>query len=305
MLSEKTLDYSLDEVEVLRRRLAECERALAQQKQLEVASREKIAELRKLLGEERKQKGGRKGGHARETKVKRTTAVAAVPVLSDDTWVASMAHELKQPLTAILNYTQACSRLVQAGEVDVPELVNALDQASQQAERAAELVQHLRRVAVPTKLQVSTVSIDAVIREAVRLVEGELQNAKVELELRFSESAPVVQADPVQIRLVLLNLLRNAIEAMAKSPAKGRVITVRTIHRSADVEVAVRDTGEGLSVDVVRNLFEPYQTTKPQGMGLGLTLCRAIVQAHGGRIWAKPHAERGSTFYFTLPTKVP
>ena len=216
-----------------------------------------------------------------------------------------MAHELKQPLTAILNYTQACSRLVQAGEVDVPELLNALEQVSQQAERAAELVQHLRRVAVPTKLQFSTVSIDAVIREALRLVEGELHNAKVELDLRFSESAPVIQVDPVQIRLVLLNLLRNAIEAMGKTPLKGRSIRIMTVHRATEVEVAVRDTGEGLSMTAVQNLFEPYQTTKPQGMGLGLALCRAIVQAHGGRIWAKPHADRGSTFYFTLPTKVP
>ena len=243
----------MDELETLRRRLAECEHALARQKQTEVASREKIAELRKLLGDERKQKGHRKptgSRSARETKVKRSTTLAIDSGLSQDTWVASMAHELKQPLTAILNYTQACSRLVQAGEVDIPELLNALEQASQQAERAAELVQHLRRVAVPTKLQFSMLDIDVVIREALRLVEGELHNAKVELDLRFSESAPVIQADPVQIRLVLLNLLRNAIEAMEKTSPKGRSITIRTIHRATEVEVAVRDNGEGLSLDI-------------------------------------------------------
>ena len=228
-----------------------------------------------------------------------------MPVLSDDTWVASMAHELKQPLTAILNYTQACSRLVQAGEVDVPELVNALDQASQQAERAAELVQHLRRGGRADK----TAGLYRLhrCRDTRGGAAGRRRAAKRQggAGAAFLGTAPVVQADPVQIRLVLLNLLRNAIEAMAKSlPRDASSPSARFTARRMS-RWPWRDTGEGLSVDVVRNLFEPYQTTKPQGMGLGLTLCRAIVQAHGGRIWAKPHAERGSTFYFTLPTKVP
>ena len=148
-------------------------------------------------------------------------------------------------------------------------------------------------------------SLNKLIEEASALALVGAKERGVRVRFQFDPAVQMVLADKVQIQQVLLNLLRNAIEAMARTPHKGRLISIRTIHRANEVEVAVRDTGEGLSMAVVRNLFEPYQTTKPQGMGLGLALCRAIVQAHGGRIWAKPHAERGSTFYFTLPTKVP
>jgi len=270
------------EVETLRKRLAQSERAVTRHKKAEERALQKAAELEQLLADRR-----REG--------------PAPSVAGTEGWFAGLIHELKQPLTAIVNYIRACCHLVETGQIDSRDLRHALEQASLQADRAAELLRNLRRVSVPTARQPSPMEIADVIREAVHLLEGEFLAAKIQMETHFADTVAAIQADPLQIRLVLLNLLRNAIEAIERSKAGERSIRIAVEQRATEIEVAIRDTGEGLSLQAVHNLFEPFQTTQPQGTGIGLALCRAIVQAHGGRLWAKPHANRGTTFFFTLP----
>jgi signal transduction histidine kinase len=301
------------EVKMLRKRLAQCERAVERHKLAEKTARSETEKLRALLLEFRKQRssaragplspgprltGGRTGNNVAGD---RSTATPAWG--GQDAWVNTIAHELKQPLTAIVNYTRACSRLVEGGQADAGELLDALQQAANQAERAADMIQQLRRVAVPGRLQTSTVDLGSLCREAAALLERDLQAAGAALELQIPPTLATVPADLFQVRLVLVNLVRNAIESLARG--KQKLIRITVSQSEAEIEVAVHDTGEGLSVAMVRNLFEPYQSTKPEGMGLGLALCRAVVQAHGGRIWAKSHRPQGTTFTFTLPIQSP
>ena len=194
-----------------------------------------------------------------------------------DAWFTGLIHELKQPLTAMVNYTQICTQLVERGQTDSNDLRHAMEQASLQADRAAELVRNARRITMPTAMKPSPIRLGEVIREAVQLLEGELLAGKIQIECDLSETTEI-QADPMQIRLVLLNLLRNGIEAIERTSAGPRSIRVAVEPREAEVEVAIRDTGEGLSLQAVHNLFEPFRTTKPQGTGIGLALSRAIIR---------------------------
>jgi signal transduction histidine kinase len=287
------------EANSLRKRLAQCERALERHKSALAKARTETVNLRALLAELRKQHPKA----LRRSASQRFGDAESVAWGSHDAWVSMIAHELKQPLTAVINYTRACGRLLESGRADTTELLRALEQSANQAERAADMVQQLRRVAVPGKLQTSPVHIGNLCGEALGLLEKELHLANVETQVRVPDGLTTILADPFQIRLVLLNLLRNAIHSLGRSPE--RLLRISVQQDAREVAVSVFDTGEGLSLAMVRSLFEPYQTTKPDGMGLGLALCRAIVQAHGGRIWAKSQRPRGTTFTFTLPNHSP
>ena len=299
-------EYELEtEVAALRKRLAHCEKAVKRHQLAEEKARNEITKLRALLLETRNKQASpgqkKRDSVAGPSKISGRTdsGVSSVAWSGQDTWIATIAHELKQPLTAIVNYTHACARLLESGQEERTEMLHALEQATRQAERAADMIQQLRRVASPGQARTAPMQMGPLCQEALLLLESELKAAQVQVELEIPDMLPAIRADAFQIRLVLLNLLRNAIEALAKS--KLRLIRIAACKRDAEIEMSIRDTGGGLSLAMVHNLFEPHQTTKPDGMGLGLALCRAIVQEHGGRIWAKAHGSRGVTFYFTLP----
>lgn len=220
---------------------------------------------------------------------------------SSEAWIASLGHELKQPLTAIANYANACIRLVEAGTMETADLLHALEQTAQQAERAAELIHRLRNLGAPEALQCASVQINDLVKEALDLLDEDVRVGKVQVDLHLGKDVPSVQMDWIQMGQVLINLIRNALEALENQPPQERRISIASRCAGTDVEVAICDTGPGLSVEMVERLFEPFQTTKPEGMGLGLALSRAIVQAHGGRLWFKPNAGQGTTFLFTLP----
>jgi PAS domain S-box-containing protein len=232
----------------------------------------------------------------------RPLQVSSSPVLTgSQAWLPVLVHELKQPLTAIINYTRACIRLLENDQAEKVEMLKALEQTAQQAERAGELLQRARRWAVPKELQRAPWNINDVVRESLQSLQGELRQENVQLDLQLADNLPPVQVDGLQIGQVLVNLIRNAIEALAHNPPTQRTISISTQSTATEVEVVISDTGEGLSPEMAHRLFEPFQTTKPHGMGLGLALSRAIVQAHGGRLWVKPQADRGTSFHFTLP----
>jgi two-component system sensor kinase FixL len=214
---------------------------------------------------------------------------------------SALAHELNQPLTAIMNYVQACRRLLGAGDgVALERLQETMDKAIMQAGRAGQIIHRMRQFVQKGETARQVESINKLIEEASALALVGAKESGILVRLELSPDLPPVLADRIQIQQVVLNLIRNAIEAMAS--ADRRELTVRTYEASDRMaEVAVADTGPGLDEAVTKQLFQPFVTTKPMGMGLGLSISRSIIDAHGGRLWAMPADAGGVTFHFILP----
>jgi two-component system sensor kinase FixL len=212
---------------------------------------------------------------------------------------SGLAHELNQPLTAIINYLQACRRLLAGGASGGSERIEALMQKSiAQAERAGAVIQHLRRFITRGATEHHREEIGGVIEDAAEIAligAGELGiGARIEL----ARGLPPVLIDKVQIQQVVINLVRNAVDALGQG---GGLITIRATPRQGGVEIEVCDTGPGLDKEVAQRLFQPFLTTKHGGIGIGLSICRTIVEAHDGKIWASANPGGGTIFHLTLP----
>jgi two-component system sensor kinase FixL len=231
------------------------------------------------------------------------TELLHVSRLTDVGQMASaLAHELNQPLAAIVNYVQAARRLLQSGGAPVPTKVSdAMDKAVAQAARAGEIIRHLRTFISKGDSEHSTEDLNKVVEEATALGLVGAKESGVSVRWALNHSALPVIVDKVQIQQVVFNLVRNSIEAMAEHPLPHDLLVSTKLADEGTAEVAVSDTGPGLATKVQAQLFQPFITTKEKGMGLGLSICRSIIDAHGGRLWATPNAERGVTFRFTLP----
>ena len=216
---------------------------------------------------------------------------------------AGIAHELNQPLAAIANYTQACQRLVAAGDMDATELGQVLGRVTTQARRAGDVIQRLRafvRRHTPDRRHRDAKEL---IHEIMPLVEMDCRSHEVDLQLELQQDLPRVQVDGIQLQQVLLNLTRNAVEAMNACAPEARRLLIRTRELNEDeVELAVQDTGPGVPDSLLEQLFEPFFTTKPEGMGLGLSLSRSIIEAHGGTLRYDSGPDGGSIFRIRLPT---
>jgi len=216
--------------------------------------------------------------------------------------VSSLAHELNQPLTAIAAYGRACLRLVRSGQGDAAEVADALEQIAEQAEHAGRFLNHVREQLLSGRPVRIPVHLNAQIEGVVRRLGQRIALEQTHLQFDLADRLPPVLGDPLQLEQVLLNLIQNALEAMRATPAGQRVLTIRSTREEGEVTVAVSDTGGGLSADMARRLFQPFQTTKVNGMGLGLALCQSIIRAHRGRLGAAPNAGPGTTFFFSLPS---
>lgn len=215
---------------------------------------------------------------------------------------ATLAHELNQPLTAIVNYVQAGRRLLDTGgEAAFAKVDAIMDKASQQATRAGQIIRRLRQFVEKGATEHRPDDINRVIEEASALALVGVQEIGVKVSLDLAGGLDPVMIDRIQIQQVVLNLVRNALEAMMESEQRILVVTTRPA-KDRMIEVAVRDRGPGLSPEVLRQLFQPFVTTKDRGMGIGLSICRSIVEAHGGRISAMPQEGGGTVFSFTVPT---
>lgn len=216
--------------------------------------------------------------------------------------VASLAHELRQPLTAIMTNAQAAQRLLDAIPPDLRELGEILNDIVADDTRAAEVIQRLREMLSKGELRRVVLDLNDLIHDVIRLLGSDvvLRNVKVALEL---DPGPlVVNGDRVQLVQVILNLFINAMDAMAEVADGERTIVVRSEIDGADaVHVAVRDAGTGMRDGAHEEIFKPFYTTKPEGMGMGLSIARSIIEAHGGTIWAANNPERGATFHISLP----
>ncbi|MFZ5670736.1 MAG: PAS domain S-box protein [Pseudomonadota bacterium] len=213
---------------------------------------------------------------------------------------SSLAHELNQPLSAISNYMRGSATLLESETVDRDRLRQALQRAGEQAVRAGDIIKRLREFVAKGETERTVEDPAKLLEEASALALVGAREQGVRVTLRFSRRAGSVIVDKIQIQQVALNLIRNAIDAMEVSPRKDLAISVD--HARDDmVLVRVADTGPGIEPQVADRLFQPFVTTKAQGMGVGLSICRTIVEAHGGRIWVEPNEGGGAVFSFTLP----
>ncbi len=214
---------------------------------------------------------------------------------------AGLAHELNQPLAAVVSYARGCARRLQAGDVPKAALIEVMEEISAQALRAGEVLRRIREF-LRGESRREQVDLNDVVRRALRFAQSEAHRAEVRLELLLAAETLRIEVDPIQIEQVLLNLVQNGFEVMAANNGTDRVLAIETRRLAADtVEVTVRDTGAGLSTEAAARLFEPFFSTKPDGLGLGLSISRTIVEAHGGRLWATANASGpGTTFRFTL-----
>ena len=218
------------------------------------------------------------------------------------TFASSLAHELNQPLTAVANYCETARDLL-ASEPDPDTMTmirEAMDDAAQQAIRAGQIVRRLREFINTGETVRKAESLQRLLTEANALALVGSREHGIEVQVQLDPTADQVFVDRIQIQQVLVNLIRNAIDAMVDSPV--RSLTIRTEpERRGFVRVNIEDSGSGISESVAAKLFQPFVTSKKSGMGIGLSICRTIVEAHGGRIWFEPAPDSGTIFHFTLP----
>ena len=218
------------------------------------------------------------------------------------TLASALAHELNQPLTAIANYCEAARDLLASPpDDDTLEVIReALDDAARQSVRAGQIVRRLRDFITYGQTERKVESLPRLIAEANALGLVGSREHGIEVDVELHPHAQNVLVDRIQIQQVLLNLIRNAIDAMIDSRVKQLTISARP-DGDDFVQVSVGDSGQGISADVAEHLFQPFVTSKDHGMGIGLSICRTIIEAHGGRIWFESPAGAGTTFHFTIP----
>lgn len=216
---------------------------------------------------------------------------------------STLAHEINQPLTAIASYLKGCRRILGRMQgAEVPMLSDAVNQAAEQALRAGQVIRHLREFVARGESERHIEGLPKLIEEASALALVGAKEKGVRVRFDLDPDAPLVLADRIQVQQVLLNLIRNAIEAMHETPRRELVVATKALAADGLVEVSVADTGSGIDPEVAAQLFQPFVTTKANGMGVGLSICRTIVEAHGGKILAEPGPAGGTTFRFTLRT---
>lgn len=214
---------------------------------------------------------------------------------------AGVAHELNQPLTAIANYAQACVRLLAKPGADTAELSQALQEIAAQAVRAGDIIRRLRTLARNDAIQSVSTDLNSVVSEIETLLQTDARVHGVRLSLHLAPGLPRVTLDRVQIQHVLLNLMRNGLEAL-QSWSGAREIEIRTsLLPTGEVEIAVTDSGPGLAPGEAERVFDPFFSTKENGTGLGLPISSTIARAHGGELGYRPHEPTGACFYIHLP----
>ncbi len=216
----------------------------------------------------------------------------------------ALAHELNQPLTAILSNAQAAQRLLARDPSDIAEVRDILNDIVEADRRAGEVIRRLRALLKKGETQLVPLSVNDVLDEVLEIAHGDLMTRSVSVATRYNFGLPRVSGDRVQLQQLLLNLVANACESMNARDRSQRRLSISTSYEwDGTVQVAVSDSGPGIPPDMLERLFEPFYTTKEQGLGLGLAICRTIAAAHGGRLWASHNADGGATLHLSLPTQ--
>ena len=233
--------------------------------------------------------------HDLQTELARLSRLTAMGEMA-----STLAHEINQPLSAISNYLQGCNRLLESVEhPNVPKIRDALSETTKQTLRAGHIIRQLREFVARGETEKRPENISKLVEEASALALVGAKEEGVKTVFRFASHTDTVLAEKVQVQQVLLNLMRNAIEAMHGCDRKE--LSVATTAVDGDmIEVSVADTGSGLSEEIAERLFQPFVTSKPAGMGVGLSISKRIIEAHGGKMWAEPNSGGGTIFRFTL-----
>jgi PAS domain S-box-containing protein len=214
---------------------------------------------------------------------------------------SALAHELNQPLAAILSNAQAMRRWLAQANPDGVEVQAALEDIILDDKRAGEIIHSLRALMTKGEGKCERLDMNALIQAVVKLLHSELVHSEISLVLEPEPGLPVIEARQIEVQQVLLNLMLNGIDAQRATDRDERCLTVTTRHDAKNVIVAVRDCGTGIAAGDLPRLFEPFFSTKPAGLGMGLSICRRVAESNHGRIWAENNADRGVTFYFALP----
>jgi signal transduction histidine kinase len=217
---------------------------------------------------------------------------------------ASIAHEIKQPISAAHTNAKTCLRWLGRDEPDIAEAREAVSRIVQDVTRASEIISRIRGLFKQGESERGSLDVNEVIGEMISLLRGEAGRHAISVHAELAPELPKVSADRVQLQQVLMNLMLNGIEAISEGKAEGQ-LTIRSQRNPEDlVLISVSDTGIGLPPDRAEKVFDAFFTTKPQGTGMGLSLSRSIIEAHGGRLWATGNPDRGATFQFTLPAEL-
>ena len=218
--------------------------------------------------------------------------------------ISGIAHEVNQPLAMIVNYTGGCLEYLQREKGVSPKILQMMQRAFDQAERAGKIIHRLKEFLRKGTLQKESLNINSTIRDAISLVSGVLRDAKINLKLELADKLPLVCADKIQVEQVVLNLVNNAVDAMMDASWLFRKITIKTqisLKNSDQLEIRVLDTGPGIAPEIADKIFDPFFTTKETGMGVGLSISATILEVHGGRISLDREYRDGTAFIITLP----
>jgi PAS domain S-box-containing protein len=215
--------------------------------------------------------------------------------------MATIAHEVNQPLAALVANAGAAVRWLAGDPPRIDKARQALTRIARDANRASNVIARIRALIGGTDVQRAPLNLNSIVQEVIALVRSELRRNNITVRAHLDENLRLVRCDRVQVQQVLLNLIVNAIEAMVTAVTQPKLLAIATVADVAGVMVSVKDSGVGLDDLVLERVFEPFYTTKPRGMGIGLAISRAIIEAHGGRIWAVPNEASGTTFRFRLP----
>jgi signal transduction histidine kinase len=214
---------------------------------------------------------------------------------------ASIAHEVNQPLAAVVANAEAGLRWLRRETPDVDAACRSVEWIIDDGNRASEVIRRVRVLANKTSLEKVPLDVNDVVRETIPLVQRELISHRVSLRTELAPVLPMILGDRVQLQQVIINLVMNGIEAMQPVTDRPRELVIRSGRDEAQVLASVTDRGVGISAEDAERLFEPFFTTKSSGMGMGLSICRSILEAHGGRLWATANVPHGATFQFTVP----
>ncbi len=212
-----------------------------------------------------------------------------------------LAHELNQPLCTVVGNGQTAQRLLGLPELDVAELRSALDDIVAAGKHAGEVIRRLRSLVRQQESEPTVLNLERLMEEAARFVEADARRHGATVRFEIADDLPAVRGDSIQLQQVVLNLVRNGLEAMVDTDGTARELIIRAVRIGHEVTISIADRGVGLSAETTKRAFEPFYTTKPAGLGLGLSISRSIVEAHGGRLWAEPNPGGGATLVFALP----
>jgi C4-dicarboxylate-specific signal transduction histidine kinase len=248
--------------------------------ELEVRVAERTAELESQMVEQKRTEEALQATRAELTRAARITTIGEL--------TASIAHEVNQPLAAVVANADACVAWLSREKPDLAEARSAAERATQGATRASEVIARIRSLISKATPEKSRVPLNQIMEQTAALAEGQAARNHVAIKLELSPDLLIVLGDSIQLQQVVLNLIVNGIEAMTSVTDRPRMLTLRTEpDDKGQVRVSVRDSGVGLNEEVMRRLFEPFFTTRAKGMGMGLSISRSIIEAHGGRLWAE------------------